>query len=279
MRSKLLLIFFLFCFSGIYANGWLYDFDKAQKTAIAMGKLMFIDFTANWCVPCKKMEMEAFADKQIAALMENYVLLKIDFDSNPSFRMKYGVKAIPNILITDANGLVLDRKVGYGNKIEVKNFFEKYQVNTDYLRGELSLYYRNTNYASALRLGRKYLNFSIYTNPKISLDFLNLAQVYINEARHLLDKKQGNYEVMQQKIVLLELNNLLFSSKFRRFEKKLNDFKENEIFPENRNIFLFLQYCLHHQKNHITELALVKTKLEAQNKGEVLLERAEHFLN
>lgn len=54
------------------------ELDQAVAAASKQGKRAMLDFTADWCAPCKKMEKTTFADPAVKAALSNYVLLRID---------------------------------------------------------------------------------------------------------------------------------------------------------------------------------------------------------
>jgi len=86
--------------------------EEALAKASAEGKLVFMDFYASWCTPCKWMEKTTFADLRItSALNENFVSIKVDIDNVEGFQMKnkYEVNYLPTILILNSNGEMVER--------------------------------------------------------------------------------------------------------------------------------------------------------------------------
>ena len=58
---------------------------------------VMVDFFAEWCGPCKAM---APALDQVATEMKGKVkIAKIDVDQNPEITQKYGIQAMPTLLI------------------------------------------------------------------------------------------------------------------------------------------------------------------------------------
>lgn len=56
-----------------------------------------VDFFAEWCGPCKAM---APALDQVAQEMKGKVkIVKLDVDRNPNVTMKYGIRAMPTLMI------------------------------------------------------------------------------------------------------------------------------------------------------------------------------------
>lgn len=56
-----------------------------------------VDFHAEWCGPCKAM---APALDAVAAEMKGKVkVVKVDVDKNPAITTKYGIRAMPTLLV------------------------------------------------------------------------------------------------------------------------------------------------------------------------------------
>ncbi len=80
------------------------DLDARLKT----GKPVMLDFYADWCVSCKEMERFTFADPQVAARMQQIVLLKADVtansDADKELLKRFGLFGPPGIIFFDAQG-------------------------------------------------------------------------------------------------------------------------------------------------------------------------------
>ena len=88
----------------------LQHFDqKSFDAALAEGKLMMVDFWANWCMPCR---MLGPAIEQLAQDYEGKAVVgKVDVDEQGELAMRYGVMSIPTVIFFK-DGKEIDRKVG-----------------------------------------------------------------------------------------------------------------------------------------------------------------------
>ncbi len=58
------------------------ELDSALAAAGKAGKLVMLDFSADWCVSCKEMETHTFAEPAVRSALARYVLLKADVTAN-----------------------------------------------------------------------------------------------------------------------------------------------------------------------------------------------------
>jgi thiol:disulfide interchange protein DsbD len=82
--------------------------DVKAQLKKSKGKLVMLDFYADWCVACKKMEMNTFNAPSVKKAMDNFVLLQADVTANDAadkaLQKKYGVIAPPSILFFNKGG-------------------------------------------------------------------------------------------------------------------------------------------------------------------------------
>jgi thiol:disulfide interchange protein DsbD len=112
---------------------WLTDPEAARKRARAEGKPLFIDFRADWCVICRRLEEQVFPQPGVAAFLRRMVLLKIDATTNTSETEKllktWGVVGLPTLIILDAQGREREdlRVIGDISPENLKKVLEKAQ--------------------------------------------------------------------------------------------------------------------------------------------------------
>ncbi len=84
------------------------DLKNEIAAAKAAGKYIMLDFYADWCTYCKKFEDYVFTNKEVQALLKDFVLLQADVtahDEQDQALYKYtSVQAPPAILFFDKDG-------------------------------------------------------------------------------------------------------------------------------------------------------------------------------
>ena len=87
---------------------WLTDLAEAKKMAAEQGKNIMIDFGAEWCAACKKLEKETFTDSRVAAELSKLVLVRVDCteetDANMALQQEFGALSLPTIVFLNADG-------------------------------------------------------------------------------------------------------------------------------------------------------------------------------
>ncbi|MDT0648887.1 thioredoxin family protein [Autumnicola edwardsiae] len=237
----LVLIFFSF---NSYAANWLTSLEDAKKLALGTNKFIIVDFWATWCGPCRMMDAESWKDPEIEALMQNFVPVKIDIDQESGLANEYNVRAIPDVFILNGNGDVVFHKKGYMSKAEVARLLKDYSLQTSFVQMESIAYFKSQKYHTALRLARKYQDFSLYLEEDVRENVLRVSEKYLKDASKLLDKKQSNYDWVNQQIELLELVPILYSGDYDKVARKMaRNFNLEEINDKNLSLYYYLNYC------------------------------------
>ena len=91
--------------------------DFAEKV-LASHKPVLVDFYASWCGPCRL--QNAVLDELQQEAADAYSIFKVDTDAESALAVKYGVSALPTLLVFH-DGDVVDRFVGLQQKATLKN--------------------------------------------------------------------------------------------------------------------------------------------------------------
>jgi len=83
------------------------------------GRMVMLDFSAQWCTACKEYEEITFADADVIAALKDFVLVQADVTANSddekALTKRFGLFGPPGILFFDENGNWIEAKtlVGY----------------------------------------------------------------------------------------------------------------------------------------------------------------------
>lgn len=103
---------------------WAEDMNEAEMLAESSDKNLMLFFTGTWCVPCKVMKRQVFADKQVASAVNSKVvpvIIDVDDPKSKEIVERYKAGVTPITLFIDGNGDVLDYGVG---KMEKEAFMQ-----------------------------------------------------------------------------------------------------------------------------------------------------------
>ena len=96
---------------------WVYDETEGLEIAKREDKLIMLDFYASWCAACKELDHKTYADPAVAAKLDNYVNVKLDFtrssETTEALTEKYQIPGLPVVIFMNAEGKVLKRFTGF----------------------------------------------------------------------------------------------------------------------------------------------------------------------
>jgi thiol:disulfide interchange protein DsbD len=98
----------------------LAELEQQFTRAATENKRIMIDFYADWCVDCIKMEKSTFEDQSVVSILEErYIALQVDVtdpndEDTKAIKKKFGVFGPPAVLFFDSLGTPLDSKNFYG---------------------------------------------------------------------------------------------------------------------------------------------------------------------
>jgi len=97
-------------------------FDQAVARATAEGRLLLVDFMADWCPPCRKMDEQTWPDAALAAWIGEHALaLQVDADEEPALAARFGVRSLPTVLVL-RDGVEVARRIGFQSAADLVAF-------------------------------------------------------------------------------------------------------------------------------------------------------------
>ena len=98
---------------------WETEHDTALARARVEHRPLILDFTAEWCQPCKQLERDTYVDAGVRRAAMRFVTLKVDCtDMGPRVQAlfeRYHIPGLPAVLFFDSQGQLLPqpRLTGY----------------------------------------------------------------------------------------------------------------------------------------------------------------------
>ncbi len=97
---------------------WLYNLNDGKIEARDTGKPLMVDFYADWCGWCKKLDTDVYAKPEIVGLSEKFVNVKVDTDKYGRDAQAFGVRGLPTIVFLKSDGTILQQISGYRDSEE-----------------------------------------------------------------------------------------------------------------------------------------------------------------
>lgn len=88
---------------------WGTSYEEGRQRAAELGRPLLVDFTADWCVACKEIEAEVFADPRVRdRLAAEFVIVQIDYDRGSEETIaaiqRFRVNGLPRVAFESAQG-------------------------------------------------------------------------------------------------------------------------------------------------------------------------------
>jgi len=86
------------------------EFSEARiAEAKAAGRPVMIDFSADWCIPCRELEHRTFNDEAVLEHAEGFVRIKMDLTTIDAEKRRikrdFGIRGVPTIIFIDSSGV------------------------------------------------------------------------------------------------------------------------------------------------------------------------------
>ena len=90
---------------------WQTDVETAKKMARQQNRLVMLHFYADWCRPCRELDLFVFRDLRVVQSVNGTVIpVKVNADQAIELTKKYSVEAVPYDVIIHPSGRILARR-------------------------------------------------------------------------------------------------------------------------------------------------------------------------
>lgn len=92
--------------------------DEALQLAKKEGKPIFLDISASWCGPCKRLKSSTFPNKEVGNFYNaNFINVAVGGEKGEGVKLagRYKIKGYPSLIYIDSNGQLIAQTAGYRN--------------------------------------------------------------------------------------------------------------------------------------------------------------------
>ena len=95
---------------------WERSFETALKKAKAQNKPLMVDFWADWCGWCHRLDETTYVEPNVVRLSKEFVPVKVNTEGGRNetlVALKYGVSDLPTIAFISPSGRLIQRLTGF----------------------------------------------------------------------------------------------------------------------------------------------------------------------
>jgi thiol-disulfide isomerase/thioredoxin len=169
---------------------WRRDLESGLAQAREAGKPLLVDFWAEWCTWCHKLDETTYVDPQVVRLSRSFVAVKVDVEGSPQGAQaadRYGVEEFPSIAFLTPAGRVIFILHGYQGPGQFPHTLRSVlQMAGQVMDWEATLHREPKNPEALLKLGTHLFEQDAYDESR---DLLFRAR-QVDDPLPLADKKQ-----------------------------------------------------------------------------------------
>lgn len=86
------------------------SYDEGIQLAKKQGKPIVLNFYADWCPDCKKMDKITFENQEVIEKSKDFVCIKVNTEVNPELTKEFNIKFILTTIVYTSDGKILFRE-------------------------------------------------------------------------------------------------------------------------------------------------------------------------
>jgi thiol:disulfide interchange protein len=99
---------------GSSALPWVSDLPTALSRAGTENKLVMVDFYADWCQWCKRLDQNTFSDAKVQKALASVVTVRLNGERDGrEAAARFDVERYPTVIFLNASGVEVGRIPGY----------------------------------------------------------------------------------------------------------------------------------------------------------------------
>jgi tetratricopeptide (TPR) repeat protein len=258
---------------------WERDYDRALQRAVAEKKLIIADMFTDWCVLCKKMDAETFADKELIRNMaDKYVWLKLNTETEDAgirLANEFAILTYPTIMILDSGGEEIDRVGAFQAAPQFQRTVQSFFNSPDSMASLRKAVQEQPNsIAARYALADKLLNQTNFI--KAAVHFKKVVEIDP-------DNKEGKTDLSQYNYALCLASQMKFEEALAQLDHLKNKFPKSSTVPDAMVLRGQIYHCCNKldeaqaalqeykdkypTQGHIEEVENLLAVMEAQSDG------------
>ena len=244
---------------SVSANGQVVqDLETGKKLAMAMNKLVIIDFWAHWCGPCRVMDAQLWQNDAFVKLLDQYVLVKINVDQQPSLAARFRARSLPMVVIIAPNEDLIWSEIGFGGAAPYLEKLASIPAPNEAFSAAISRYLGLPNDpVRLLKLGEAYQHIGAQTTDQIvQLGFFRLSNAYLQKA-----KKETHAPTILRKLEVLEAINYVYLGRYKKALKELEKLDQKDPSRNMKEWIAFAKAFCYKCQGQTEKVAIFKEKI------------------
>lgn len=107
--------------------------EDALEESARTGRPILLEFSTDWCAPCRRMDAETWSDERVAeTVARHFIPVRLVHSKDPArnrpadeaLRQAHGVEAFPTLLVVLPGDLGAERSVGFLSPADAMRFLD-----------------------------------------------------------------------------------------------------------------------------------------------------------